>query len=51
MFDIVVKNGTVIDGTGAEPMRTDVAIAGDRVVAVGQVPGEAFTPTATCHSW
>ena len=41
MFDIVVKNGTVIDGTGAEPIRADIAIAGDKIVAMGQVPGEA----------
>ena len=34
MFDFVVKNGTVIDGTGAEPVRADVAINGDKVIAV-----------------
>ena len=41
MFDFVVKNGTVIDGTGAEPVRADVAINGDKVIAVGHLPVEA----------
>ena len=41
MFDVVVTNGTVIDGTGAGPVLADVAIAGDRVVAVGQIGSEA----------
>jgi N-acyl-D-amino-acid deacylase len=40
MFDVVVANGSVIDGTGAEPVWADVAIVGDRVVAVGQIEGE-----------
>src|SRR5438067_9347051 len=34
-FDIIVKGGTVYDGTGAEPKHADVAIRGDRITAVG----------------
>jgi N-acyl-D-aspartate/D-glutamate deacylase len=34
---IVIRNGTIVDGTGAAPFRGDVAIIGDRIVAVGQV--------------
>ncbi len=41
MHDLVITNGTLVDGTGAAPVRADVAIDGDRVVAVGQVDGEA----------
>src|SRR5581483_11750513 len=33
--DIVIRGGTLIDGTGAPGRRADVAIAGDKVVAVG----------------
>ena len=33
-YDIVIANGTVIDGTGARRMRADVALAGGRIVAV-----------------
>lgn len=32
--DIIIRNGTVHDGTGAEGRRADVAISGDRIVAV-----------------
>jgi len=35
--DLVIRGGTVIDGTGTERVRADVAIAGGRVVAVGVV--------------
>lgn len=36
--DIVVRNGTVYDGTGGPPQRADIGITGDRITAVGQVP-------------
>ncbi|MFM7119622.1 MAG: D-aminoacylase, partial [Gammaproteobacteria bacterium] len=36
--DLVIRGGTVIDGTGAEARSADVAIAGGRIVAVGRVP-------------
>ncbi len=34
-FDVVIKGGTVYDGTGGKPRVTDVAIRGDRIVGVG----------------
>ncbi|MFN0108701.1 MAG: N-acyl-D-amino-acid deacylase family protein [Blastocatellia bacterium] len=34
-FDVLIKNGTVYDGTGAKPRRADVLIRGDQIVAVG----------------
>src|ERR1043166_8807107 len=34
-FDVIVKGGTVYDGTGAEPRHVDVAIRGDRIAGVG----------------
>ena len=30
-YDIVIRSGTVVDGTGAPPRRADVGIAGDRI--------------------
>src|SRR5499426_4408774 len=36
-FDLVIKNGTLVDGTGAPARRADVAIAGGRVAEVGRV--------------
>jgi N-acyl-D-aspartate/D-glutamate deacylase len=35
MHDLVIRGGTVVDGTGAEPRVADVAIDGDTIVAVG----------------
>ena len=36
-FDVLIKGGTVYDGTGRAPGRADVAIKGDRIVAVGDL--------------
>lgn len=36
--DLVVRGGTVIDGTGSPARRADVAIAGGRIVDIGPVP-------------
>ena len=41
-FDLVIRNGHVVDGTGNPWSRGDVAIRGDRIVAVGVVPPEAL---------
>jgi N-acyl-D-aspartate/D-glutamate deacylase len=42
VLDVVIRNGLVVDGTGRAAYRADVGIAGDRVVAIGEV-GEAVT--------
>ncbi len=34
-FDLIIKDGTVYDGSGAEPKQADVAIRGDRIVGIG----------------
>lgn len=34
-YDVLIRNGTVYDGTGAPPYMADVAITGDRVSAIG----------------
>jgi N-acyl-D-aspartate/D-glutamate deacylase len=33
--DLVIRNGVVVDGTGAPARRVDIAIEGERIVAVG----------------
>lgn len=33
-FDIVIRDGLVVDGSGADPRPADVGIAGDRITAV-----------------
>jgi N-acyl-D-amino-acid deacylase len=35
MFDLVIRGGLVVDGTGAEPFVADVGVRGDRIAAVG----------------
>lgn len=39
MFDVLIRNGTVYDGSGARPRRADLAIRGDRIAAVGSFAG------------
>ncbi|MBM3491798.1 MAG: amidohydrolase family protein [Alphaproteobacteria bacterium] len=34
---LIVRGGTVVDGTGASPFQADVALAGDRILAVGKL--------------
>ncbi|MFM8971146.1 MAG: amidohydrolase family protein [Actinomycetota bacterium] len=36
-YDVIIRNGNVIDGTGAPERRADVAIDGDRIVAIGDL--------------
>ena len=38
-YDIVIRNGTIYDGTGAPGRVGDLAIRDDRIVAVGKVEG------------
>jgi N-acyl-D-amino-acid deacylase len=37
-YDLLISNGTVIDGTGAPRYRADVAITGNRIAAVSRTP-------------
>jgi N-acyl-D-amino-acid deacylase len=38
-LDLILRNGTVIDGSGSPSTHTDVGIAGDRIVFVGSSAG------------
>ncbi|ATE63957.1 N-acyl-D-amino-acid deacylase family protein [Rhizorhabdus dicambivorans] len=38
-FDIVIRGGTLFDGSGGEPFAADVAVKDGRIVAVGTVEG------------
>jgi len=42
-YDLVVKNGLVVDGTGAPARRADVAVAGGAIAEVGRVGDAAAT--------
>ena len=41
MYDLLISGGTLVDGTGVAARQADVAIDGDRIVAVGNALGEA----------
>src|SRR5438067_6747122 len=34
-FDLVIRGGVIVDGTGRAPFEGDVAVRGDRIVAIG----------------
>ena len=41
MHDLVIRNGLLVDGTGAPSRRADIAVDGDRIVEVGEIDGTA----------
>lgn len=41
MLDLLIKNGTVVDGTGAPSRRADVAIQGGKITAIGKITDSA----------
>ncbi len=38
--DLIIRNGTIVDGTGADAYRGDVAVDGQRVTAIGDLSTE-----------
>jgi N-acyl-D-aspartate/D-glutamate deacylase len=42
MTDIVIRNGTIIDGTGAPPFEADIAIENGRIAAIGKIPSRGI---------
>ncbi len=45
MLDLKIVNGTIIDGTGKKGYRADLGIAGDKIVALGDLSGEEAKKT------
>ena len=39
MFDLIIRNGIVVDGRGGAPRRADVGIAGHKIAEVGTIAG------------
>jgi N-acyl-D-amino-acid deacylase len=45
MLDILIKNGTVVDGTGAAPFEADVGIADGRIAVMAKTVSQEATRT------
>ena len=43
MYDILIRGGDLVDGSGSARRRADVAIQGDRIVAIGALDDDAAT--------
>ena len=41
--DLVIRGGSVVDGTGANAVLADVAVDGDRISAIGDLSGVEAT--------
>jgi len=48
-FDVLIRNGRVMDGTGNPWLRADLGITGDRIVAVGRLPGATAARVIDAH--
>src|SRR5687767_13356005 len=40
-YDLLITNGTIVDGTGAPRFKGDVAVQGGKIAAVGKIQGPA----------
>jgi len=48
MFDLLLRHGTVLDGTGREGAPGCVAVSGERIAAIGEIPAAAAARTIDC---
>jgi dihydroorotase/N-acyl-D-amino-acid deacylase len=44
-FDVIIRNGRIVDGTGAPWFRGDVGLAGDHIAAIGNLSGAIAATT------
>ena len=51
MYDVLIRNGTVYDGSGNEPFMGDVAIAADEIVAVGNLKSATADLIIDAKNW
>ena len=45
VYDIILRNGIIVDGSGAPPFRGDIGIVGDTIAHVGDLSGEKASET------
>ena len=44
-FDLLIRNGRIVDGTGAPWFRADIGVTGDRISAIGNLSSASATTT------
>ena len=44
-FDVLIRNGRVMDGSGNPWLRADIGVRGGRIAAIGRLPGAQATTT------
>src|SRR3954447_9959633 len=49
LYDLVLRGGTVYDGSGGKPFTGDVAVNGDRIVKVGDLGGAQGKTEVDAH--
>jgi N-acyl-D-amino-acid deacylase len=42
MYDLIIRGGTIVDGTGRTPFKADIAVQGGRIAEVGAINGPAI---------
>ncbi|HAE27823.1 amidohydrolase family protein, partial [Hyphomonas adhaerens] len=41
MYDLVIRNGTVVDGSGLPAYKADIAVSGNKIEKIGRIAGKA----------
>ena len=43
--DLMITGGTLVDGTGAAPVKADLAVTGGRITQIGDLAGDTAAET------
>src|SRR5678809_6885 len=44
-MDLLITNGTIVDGTGAAPFRADIAVTDGKITDIGTIPSQPGVKT------
>ena len=47
MYDLLIQNGRIIDGTGSAAYQADIGVVGDEIAAIGRPASSTCTPVET----